>query len=189
MTTGTLEQTLTTPEAGTWVFDNDHSSIEAVARHLMVSKVRGRFEEFEGTVEVGDSLEDSRVEVTIAADSINTNTPDRDEHLRSGDFLDVENHPELRFESTEVRRTGDEELRVRGDLTIRGETNEVELDVTYLGLHEDPWGNEKAAFAAQTTLNREDWGMTWNQALETGGVLVGKELKVEINVQLQRSES
>lgn len=175
------------PAPGTWVFDSAHSSLEAIARHLMVSKVRGRFGSFEGRVEIGEDPAASHVEVTIEATSIDTNEPDRDEHLRSADFLDAENHPELRFESDRIERTGDDRFEVAGTLTIRGTSAPVRLDVEYLGLFEDPWGNEKAAFAGTTTLRRADWGMTWNQALETGGVLVGKELDVELNVQLQRA--
>lgn len=175
------------PAPGTWVFDSAHSSLEAVARHLVVSKVRGRFGSFEGRVEIGEDLTDSHVEVTIEATSIDTNEPDRDAHLRSEDFLDAENYPELRFESDRIERTGDERFEVEGTLTIRGTSAPVTVDVQYLGLFTDPWGNEKAAFTGSTNLRRADWGMTWNQALETGGVLVGKELEVELNVQLQRA--
>lgn len=185
----TTQQTQAPPQAGTWTIDPAHSSITAIARHMMVSRVRGRFESFSGTVEVAEDPEESTATLTIDADSINTNEQDRDEHLRSGDFLDAANHPHLRFESTDVEHVEGDRYRVTGDLTIRGETRPVTIDVEYLGLREDPWGNERAFVRGETTLNREDWDMTWNQVLEAGGVMVGKELDVELDVQLVRAES
>lgn len=170
------------PEAGTWAIDPAHSSVEAIARHLMVAKVRGRFGSYEGEIVVGDTPEDSSVEVTIDAASIDTGETKRDEHLRSPDFLDVENHPTLTFRSTDVHRTGERTLEVAGDLTIRGATRPVTLDVEYLGVTRDPWGNTRAAFSATTEIDREEFGITWNQALETGGVMVGRKLKVELEV-------
>lgn len=176
------------PPAGTYVFDTQHSSIEAVARHMMVSKVRGRFRAFDGTVQVADDVTDSVIEVEIDAASIDTNQSDRDTHLRSGDFLDVEVHPTLSFRSTDIAHVDGNHYRVTGDLSIRGETHEVVLDTTYFGVTTDPWGNDKVIFEAATELDRERWDITWNQALETGGVLVGKKLKIEIAVQLQAQE-
>lgn len=170
------------PRAGTWTIDAAHSSVEVIARHLMLAKVRGRFGSFAGEIVVGDTPEDSGVEVTIDAASIDTGEPKRDEHLRSPDFLDVENHPTLTFRSTEVRRTGERTLEVDGDLTIRGVVRPVTLDVEYLGVTQDPWGNTRAAFSATTEIDREEFGITWNQALETGGVMVGRKLKVELEV-------
>ena len=175
------------PPAGTWVIEPGHSTIEAVAKHLKITKVRGRFGSFEGKVDVPeDDALDAHVEVTIDAASIDTNSEDRDQHLRSEDFLWVEQHPTLEFSST-----GLEEVqggyRMVGDLTMRGETHPVELELTYGGLTEDPWGNTRALFAAETTIDREQWGLTWNQALEAGGVLVSKDIKVEIQVQLVQS--
>lgn len=171
------------PPPGTWTIEPGHSTIEAVARHLKVTKVRGRFGSFEGKVEVPDDLLQSRVEVTIEAASIDTNNEDRDEHLRSEDFLYVEDYPTLSFESTGVEEVGGG-YRLTGDLTMRGETRPVTLDVTYGGMTEDPWGNTRALFAAETSLEREDWGVNWNQALEAGGLLVSKEVTVEIQIQL-----
>lgn len=171
------------PSEGTWVIEPDHSTIEAVARHLKITKVRGRFGSFEGKVEIPEDPLASTVEVTIDAASIDTNNQDRDQHLRSEDFLHVEQHPTLQFASTRVEEAGDG-YRLVGELTMRGETRPVELDVTYGGLTEDPWGNTRALLAAETTIDREQWGLTWNQTLEAGGVLVSREIKVEIQVQL-----
>ncbi|MBS3942350.1 MAG: YceI family protein [Actinobacteria bacterium] len=185
----TATTTATLPTAGTWVVDASHSSIEAVAKHLVVSKVRGRFSTFEGTIVIADQLENSTVDVTIQAASIDTNDAKRDEHLRSEDFLDVETHPTLTFRSDSVKDAGDGEYVVPGELTIRGVTRPVELEVTYLGLIKDPWGNDKAGFSATTTLDREEFGITWNAALETGGVLVGKNLKIEIDLQLAQAQA
>ena len=171
------------PPEGTWVIEPDHSTIEAVAKHLKITKVRGRFGSFEGKVEVPEDPLDAHVEVTIDADSIDTDNEDRDEHLRSEDFLWVAEHPTLQFSSTGVEEV-DGGYRLLGDLMMRGVTHQVELDLTYGGLTEDPWGNTRALFAAETTIDREQWGLTWNQALEAGGVLVSKEIQVEIQVQL-----
>jgi polyisoprenoid-binding protein YceI len=174
------------PPAGDWKIDPGHSRITVVARHLMVSKVRGTLDRFEGTIHIAERPEDSWVEVSIDAASVNTANPPRDEHMRSPDFLDVENHPKIEFRSSGTEVTGDNRLRVLGDLTVRGTTRPVELDVEYLGLTTDPWGNTRAGFTATTELHREEWGMTWNQALETGGVLVGPTLQVELDIQAIR---
>jgi polyisoprenoid-binding protein YceI len=171
------------PPAGTWKIDPGHSSVTITARHLMVSKVRGNLTDFEGTIHVGERPEDSWVEVSIDAASVNTANPQRDEHMRSPDFLDVGNFPKIEFRSTKTELSGDSTLRVTGDLTVRGVTKPVVLEVEYLGLSVDPYGNTKAAFTATTELDREEWGMTWNMALETGGVLVGKRLQVELDIQ------
>lgn len=175
-----------TPGPGVWVTDPAHTLAGFTARHLMVTRVRGRFEDVEGTIEVGDSIEDSKVRVRIGAASITTNEPQRDEHLRSPDFLDVERFPELTYESTTVERTGERSLRIEGTLTIRDVTRPVTLGAEYLGMVTDPWGTSKFAFAASTRINREDFGMTWNQALEAGGVLVSKDVDIEIEVQAAR---
>jgi polyisoprenoid-binding protein YceI len=171
------------PPAGTWKIDPGHSSITITARHLMVSKVRGNLSDFEGTIQVGERPEDSWVEVSIDAASVNTANPQRDEHMRSPDFLDVENFPKIEFLSTKTELVGDNTLRVHGNLTVRGASKPVVLDVEYLGVFIDPFGNTKAGFTAITELDREEWGMTWNMALETGGVLVGKKLQVELDIQ------
>ena len=175
------------PPPGTWNIDPGHSSITLTARHLMVSKVRGTLG-FVGTVHVDERPEDSWVEVTIDAASVNTGNPQRDEHMRSADFLDVENHPKILFRSSRTEVAGDYKLAVHGDLTVRGISRPVVLDVEYLGLFTDPWGNTRAGFTATTEVDREQWGMTWNQALETGGVLVGKTLQVELDIQAVKAE-
>ncbi|MDQ3708846.1 MAG: YceI family protein [Actinomycetota bacterium] len=172
----------TDPAPGSYQIDPSHSSLEAVARHLMVSKVRGRFGDFGGTIVVADDVTQSRVEVEIDAASINTHDVQRDGHLRSDDFLDVERFGKLRFVSTQVERVGSD-WKVRGDLTIRDVTQAVTLDVSYLGQLSDPWGNTRAAFSATTQLDRESFGMTWNQALEAGGVVVGKTLNIELEIE------
>lgn len=167
---------------GTWVLDPTHTRIGATARHLMVTKVRGHFTAFSGTITVGDTPEESSVDVTIEAASINTGTSDRDGHLTSADFLDVANHPQITFRSTQVVPHGDG-WKLVGDLTIRGATHPIELDLEYLGVHTDPWGNQKAAFELTGTLDREKWGLVWNVALESGGVLVSKQFAINIEAQ------
>ncbi len=170
------------PTTGSYQIDPSHSSVEAVARHLMVSKVRGHFGAFSGTIVVADDVAQSRIEVEIGAASIDTRDAQRDGHLRSGDFLDVERFPTLEFVSTKVERHGGD-WKVSGDLTIRDITQPLTLDVSYLGQLSDPWGDTRAAFSATTQLDRESFGMTWNQALEAGGVLVGKTLTVELEIE------
>lgn len=172
------------PAAGTYSIDPAHSTVQAVARHLMVSKVRGGFSAFEGTITVGEEIADSGVQVTIQAGSIETRDEKRDGHLKSPDFLDVESFPELTFRSTGVEKG----FSVAGDLTIRGVTRPVELATDYLGTFKNPWGQTVAAFSASTTINREDFGMTWNAPLEAGGVLVGKDLTIELEIQAALQE-
>ena len=168
---------------GTWTLDPAHSQVEFGVRHMMISTVKGTFTELQGTLELDeDHIGNSSVEVEIDAASIDTRNEDRDQHLRSGDFFDVENHPSLTFRSTRVEKA-DDGLRITGDLTIRGETREVTLDAEELGRGTDPWGNPRVAFRAGTKIDRKDFGLTWNQALEAGGVLVGNEVSIELEVQ------
>ncbi len=174
------------PTPGTFVFDPAHTVIGAVARHLMVSKVRGKFSEANGVIEVAENPLETTVEVTIKSASIDTGVVDRDNHLRSPDFLDVENYPELTFRSTRVLKHNGSDFVLAGDLTIRGITREVELEVEYTGAINNPWGKQVIGFSATTELDRDEFGMTWNAALETGGVLVGRKLKVEIEVEAVR---
>jgi polyisoprenoid-binding protein YceI len=171
------------PQTGDWVIDPAHSSIEAVARHMVVTKVRGHFEEFSGTVHIDEDPSKSWAEASMKAASINTNAPDRDAHLRSPDFLNADEFPELTFKSTRLGHQVGNRFEVVGDLTIRGETHPVILDVAFGGVVTDPFGQTKALFSASTKLEREKWGVNWNQALETGGVLVSKSLDVEIEIQ------
>jgi polyisoprenoid-binding protein YceI len=171
------------PAKGTWKLDPNHTVIGAVARHLMVTKVRGKFDTFQGAIHIGDTPEESWAELEIDAASIDSGVEQRDEHLRSADFLDVEHHPKITFASTGVKRTGDNKLEVTGDLTIRGVTRPVALDVTFEGVSPDPWGGTRAGFTISGELRREDWDMSWNVPLETGGVLVSKTVDLEIEAQ------
>jgi len=180
-------QILTKPETGTWNLDTAHTRIGFVARHLMAAKVRGSFESFAGTIEVADDLTQSKIDVTIETASVTTSAEDRDNHLRSGDFFDVEAFPTMRFESTEIKDLGHGKYEVAGNLTIKDVTKPVTLDTTYLGIISDPWGNGKAMLEASTKINRESWGLTWNAPLETGGVLVSKEITIELEVQAAKA--
>jgi polyisoprenoid-binding protein YceI len=179
------EAGLRLPSPGTWKIDPAHTSIEAVARHLMITKVRGKFSEFDGALEIGERPEDTKISLTINAASIDTRDAKRDGHLRSPDFLDMERFPTIEFVSTDVK-PADDGWNVTGDLTIRGITVPVVIESDYLGVVTDPFGNDKAIFSGRTQLNREAFGMTWNVALESGGVLVGPRLAIELEVQAVR---
>ena len=168
---------------GTYVIDASHTRIGFVARHAMVTKVRGAFNEFEGTaIAAGEKLEDTKIEVTIKAASIDTRNEQRDGHLRSNDFLAMDEYPEITFASTGVRVAGDGELEVTGDLTIKGVTNSVTIPFSYEGAATDPFGNLRVGFEGQVTINRKDYGITWNAALETGGVLVSEKVTLEFEI-------
>lgn len=173
------------PAEGTWTIDPTHSTASFVVRHLGLAKVRGGFGIQSGTIHVAEAPEDSSVEVEIDAASIDTGEPGRDDHLRSPDFLDVAEYPKLTFRSTGVVPSKDG-WKVTGDLGIHGVTKGVELEVTFEGAATDPWGGSRIGFSATTEFNREDFGLTWNQALETGGFLVGKQVKVELEVEAVR---
>jgi len=175
------------PLPGTYTIDASHSRIGFVAKHLVVSKVRGAFEEFEGTLTFAENPLESTAEVTIQAASINTGDKGRDEHVRTGDFLLVEEHPTLSFRTTSLTPKGKGEFVAAGDLTIRGVTKPVELDLEFEGVVLDPWGNEKIALSASTEIDREEFGVSWNTALETGGVLVNKKVKLEVEIQATRN--
>lgn len=171
----------------TWQIDAAHSNVDFAVKHMMFTTVRGRFKDVKGTIAVDEQNPDnSTVTVEIAAASIDTGVADRDAHLRSADFLDVENHPTITFRSKRVegamRKEGDA-FKVVGDLTIRGKAIEVTLDSVYLGMGKDPWGNIKGGAEATAKIDRRDWGLTWNQALETGGILVANDIRIEIQVQ------
>lgn len=172
----------TVPAAGTYEIDPTHSSVRFQVRHLGLSKVPGSFERFSGTVTVADDPTESSVVVSLEADSFTTGAEDRDGHVKSADFLDVENHPELTYRSTGVRQNGDD-WKVDGELTVRDVSVPVTLDVEFEGAGQDPWGNTRIAFSAETEIDREQFGITWNQALETGGFLVGRNVKIFIDVQ------
>jgi polyisoprenoid-binding protein YceI len=177
-------------ERGTthWSLDPSHTSVDFGVRHLMISTVRGRFGGVHGSVTVpgGDAMK-ARVDVTIDAASIDTGLGQRDDHLRSADFFDVTRFPKLSFKSKRVERSGDSSLRLVGDLTIRDVTREIGLEVHELGTVRDPWGGERAGFSARGRLNRRDFGLNWNQALEAGGVLVGEDVAITLEAELVRN--
>lgn len=176
MTTATSTKT-------TYNIDKAHSEATFQVRHLL-TKVRGRFSDFEGAIEYNElQPEQSSVNVSIKAASIDTSERDRDTHLRSADFFDVEKFPALTFTSRRITGKGDQRFDVTGDLTIHGVTRPVTFDVTLLGKAKDPWGNERIAFEAETAINRKEYGLNWNAALETGGFLVGDEVKISLSVQ------
>ena len=167
---------------GRWTVDRSHSSVEFRIKHMMVSTVRGHFGEFEGTIEAAPEYHDSKVQGTIQAASIDTNETRRDEHLRSADFFDVENHPTIEFASTRIEHAGRGDYRVTGDLTMHGETHPVTLDVTVHGVTRDAQGQDRVGLEARGTLSRSDFGLRWQQALETGGVLVGDEVRISADI-------
>lgn len=171
-------------QSGVWDLDPAHSSLEFVARYLMATKVRGRFSEWTATLTTADRPADAHVEATIQAASITTHDETRDNHLRTADFFEVETHPTTDFRSTSIGDLdGANHFEVIGDLTARGVTKPVTLDAEFVGTMTDPYGRTKATFSATTELKRDDWGVSWNQALINGGVLVSKTIKVEIEVQ------
>src|SRR5680860_1538742 len=175
--TGTSTSSTTTVPTGTYTIDPTHSRIGFVARHAMVTKVRGSFNDFEGTGSFdAESPANSKLQLTIQAASIDTRNADRDGHLRSNDFFDMENHPEITFASTAVEHVDGDDYRVTGDLTIKGVTKPVTVDFEYTGVAVDPYGNQRVGFEGKTTVNRKDWGVNWNAALETGGVLVSEKV-------------
>jgi polyisoprenoid-binding protein YceI len=166
---------------GTYAIDPAHSEVGFVARHAMVTKVRGRFAEVEGTLTIGETVEQSGASATIKAASVSTGSADRDGHLRSPDFFDAATYPDITFATTGVRADGDGFL-LTGDLTIKGTTRSITLPVEFDGVATDPFGNQRAGFSASTDVEREDWGLTWNAALETGGVLVSKKIKLQLDI-------
>ena len=169
---------------GTYDIDAGHSSLEFATKHAMVTTVRGRFSDFSGTLYLdGANPANSRAEVTIKVDSLDSRSDQRDAHLRSADFFDVEKHPEITFRSTRAAGgKGDGEYRLWGDLTIRGVSREVELELTFTGAAQDPWGGSRVGFEGSTAVNRKDWGLNWNVALEAGGILVSDKVKLNLDV-------
>lgn len=167
---------------GDYTIDPMHSNMGFVARHAMVTKVRGSFADFEGAVSVGDSVEATSVSVTIQTASVDTRNPDRDGHLRTGDFFDAATHPTITFVSTRVEAVGEDILKITGDLSIKGSTQQVSIDFEYGGSATDPFGMQRVGFEGRTTVLRSDFGMTFNAALETGGVLVSDKITLEIEI-------
>ena len=172
-----------------WQIDPAHSHIQFSVRHMMISTVRGKFNEFSGTIDFDEEdPENTHVHVEINAASIDTRVKDRDNHLRSADFLYVEEYPKITYESKRVELIDDENARLIGNLTIRGETREVPVEVTLQGIAKSPWGQTVAGFSGEASFSREDWGLTWNQTLETGGILVGDKVTVDIEVELIKQD-
>jgi polyisoprenoid-binding protein YceI len=182
--TTTIERELTPQTQTVWTIDPAHTEVGFSVKHLMISTVRGRFGDVRGTITLdGPDLTRATVEAEIATATIDTRQEQRDAHLRSADFFEVETYPAITFKSRGVQRIKDDRYRIVGDLTIRGTTREVVLEGTDEGRGRDPWGGERLAFSASATIDRRDFGLTWNQALETGGVLVSNEIKISIDVQ------
>jgi polyisoprenoid-binding protein YceI len=178
---------MSTATATKWAIDTAHSEIQFKIRHMMVSTVTGYFGEFEGSVTSGtDNFADATIEFTAKTASINTNNEQRDGHLRSPDFFDAEKYPEVTFRNGKLSHLQGESYKLTGDLSMHGETRTVELDVTYFGSMVDPYGNHKAGFELNGQINRTDFGLKWNAALETGGVMVSEKVRLLANVQLQK---
>ena len=171
------------PVAGIYDIDGPHTSVEFVGRHLMITKVRGRFNDVRGRITIAEEPENSHVEVEIGVASVSTGNDDRDAHLRSADFFDVEHYPTIAFASTAVRPLRENTWELVGDLSVRGTTRPITLQVDFDGGGSSPMGDERVGFSAATDIDREDFGLTWNVALETGGLLVGKSVRIELAVQ------
>ncbi|HEX5097612.1 MAG TPA: YceI family protein [Acidimicrobiia bacterium] len=176
-------QTATRPQPGTYEIDPSHSQVSFSARHLMVSKVRGSFAVTGGSIVIAEDTEQSHVEATVDAQSVTSGDAKRDEHLRSADFFAVEQYPTISFRSTKLDDHGDGTFTLDGDLTVRDVTHPVRLEGEYLGTETAPWGTTSIGFSAETEVNRKDWGVEWNVALETGGVLVSEKVKLVIDVE------
>ncbi len=171
----------------TWKADASHSELAFKVRHMMITNVKGEFKKFDATVvSEGDDFSKSTIEVTIDAASIYTGDETRDDHLKGPDFFEVEKYPSLIFKSTSIKKVDDDEYELKGILDIKGVQKEVKLEVEFGGINKDPWGNEKAGFSVEGKLNRKDFGLNWNAALETGGVLVSDEVKISAEIQLVR---
>ena len=182
-----VSQETATATGTVWAIDPAHTSVEFAVKHMMVSTVKGRFSDVAGTITGNiDHPAGAQVEVTIAANSIDTRNEQRDAHLRSADFLDAEQYPQITFTSKKIEERNKNSYLVRGDLTIRGTTKEVELEASVNGVGKSPYGTEVVGITASTVLSRQEWGLTWNVALETGGVLVGDALRVNIEVEAVR---
>ena len=171
------------PAVGSYAIDGSHTELGFAVRHMAVSKVRGAFNTFEGTLDLAENPEDSKVSVTIQAGSVDTRDENRDNHLRTNDFFDVENHPTWTFVSTAIKPDSANEWKVEGDLTIRGVTKPVTLDATLEGVVQDPYGMHRVGFSATTSIDREDFGVSFNGVLETGGVIVSKKVDIDLEVE------
>jgi polyisoprenoid-binding protein YceI len=168
--------------AGTWNVDPVHSSVGFVARHMMITKVRGHFSTFSGTITVAEDPLQSSVEAEVDLGSISTGDDQRDAHLKGADFFNIEKHPMMHLKSTGLKANGDDYI-LTGDLTVAGKTRSVDFDLEFDGVEQDPWGGTRAGFSATADISRKDWELTWNVALETGGVMIGDKVKIEIEVE------
>jgi polyisoprenoid-binding protein YceI len=170
-----------------WVLDPTHSEIQFKVKHLMITTVTGYFREFSASAETnGDDFNNAKIAFEAKTASIDTNSADRDTHLRSGDFFESEKYPVLKFQSEAIQKAGDGGFKLTGDMTIKDVTKPVTLDVEFGGIMKDPWGNQKAGFSLSGKINRKDWGLNWNAALETGGVLVSDEVRIFCEIQLAK---
>jgi polyisoprenoid-binding protein YceI len=168
-----------------WIIDPTHSEIHFKVKHLVIATVTGSFDKFEGSLETeADDFSNANVEFSADVDSINTNNPDRDNHLKSPDFFDAANYSKLLFKSRSFKKTGDSEYKLTGDITMRGVTREITLDVEFGGTMKDPWGNEKAGFELSGKLNRKDFGLNWSAVTEAGGLVVSEEVRLQLSVEL-----
>lgn len=171
-----------------WAIDPTHSSIDFSIKHMMIANVKGSFNNFDAIIEANPAdLTTATIEFNVELSSINTRNEDRDNHLRSADFFDIENYPTMTFKATKIINNGDGEYDVTGDLSLHGVTKQETFTVIYEGTGKDPWGNEKVGFSAQGAIKRSEYGLTWNSALETGGVLVGDKVKINLEIQAAKA--
>jgi polyisoprenoid-binding protein YceI len=187
MTQLQTEQGVVKVPAGTWKVDPAHSSVGFEVKHMMISTVRGHFGSFDGTLEAAEDPEQSRVHGWVDVASIDTGSPDRDAHLRSPDFFDADGYPRMTFDSTRIQSVEGGTYRVWGNLTIKDVTREVEVQATVQGVGEDPWGTERVGVAVRGTIDRTDFGLTWQQPLASGGLLVGEEVKLLVDISAVRA--
>ena len=171
-----------------WVIDPTHSELTFKVKHLMISNVKGEFKTFQANID-GEDFTKSTISAIIDASSLSTNNNDRDTHLKSPDFFEIEKYPEITFVSTSIKKVDDDEFKLVGDLTIKGTTKEITLNTEFGGFMKDPYGNEKSGFSINGKLNRKDFGLNWNAALEAGGVMVGNEIKINAEVQFIKQVS
>lgn len=173
----------------TWKVDPTHSTLEFTVKHMMISSVKGTFNDFDAHIEANpEDLTDATIEFTIDVNSVDTRNKDRDDHLRSEDFFDANNHPQMTFTAISITKKDDQTYKVLGDFTIRGTTKRVPFDITYEGTVQDPYGNEVAGFSGHTTIDRKDFGLTWGPALETGGLLIGEDVKINLEIQMHKQK-
>lgn len=181
---------MSNPGKEKWVIDPTHSELGFKIRHLMISNINGRFNDFDASIyTTGDDFQTAEIDCWVDVASIDTGSPDRDKHIKSADFFDVENHPQISFRGNTIENVDkDGSYELWGELTVKGITRKIKLDVEFGGVMKDPWGNEKAAFLINGKINRREWGLEWNVALETGGVLVGEDVRISGEIQLKRGE-